>query len=465
MTTENIEENRGIMTTTTRAGGAIAAVCILAATACSNDGDDTPSADALTTTSAAVDDTGDVPRTTEPTGTTQPAITQPATTQPATDEPTENSSPAAVALLDFEFAPVPAGRYRIETIGAPFLIEIPDGWFVQPNSSGHFVITDPSSQGPGDRDIVMIRPSNLADPDDPAAPREEQDGDWPVDDIGGWLDALVPGIVDGEPVDTAIGGLDAVQFDVAIPDEFECGDDFCAGFATNRLVNSMWFDRGTGYRVWWIDGGEESPIAINIGDGSNPEFTARAEAVLETLTFESVGPNPIPSEGNLWELGFPSEVPAGSVTLPVGPGLTFEVSEPRFVEQFEFFARVLLDGPGEVDIFFPDRASDGEPLATVEDVVAVLERYPGLTATVVGAREVSGYEAIEVDISGGAVSGPGSGPVFQPVGWLPPPDATMWLLETPDGIAVVTAEWFEPAGAEPAQALADEILDSLVISS
>ena len=233
----------------------------------------------------------------------------------------------------------------------------------------------------------------------------------------------------------------------------------------------MWFDRGVGYRVWWIDGGDESPIAINIGDGSDPAFTERAQAVLDTVTFESVGPNPIPSEGNLWELGIPSVVPAGTVALPVGPGITFEMSESHFVfQRDDYFAGVVLDVPGEADIFFTDQAFDGEPLATVDDVVDALERDPDLTATVIGTREVNGYEATEVNIVNSLSPGPNRPPPTfgrsdkQPdVGWLAPPDGTLWIMETPDGLAVITAEWFEPSGMEPAQALAAEILDSIVV--
>jgi len=379
-----------------------------------------------------------------------------------------------VPLLDFEFQAVPAGRYRVETIGAPFLIDIPEGWFVQPNSLGHFVITDPESRSAGDRDIVMIRPSNLSDPDQPGAPLEEQAIDWPLNEIDGWLDALIPGVVDGEPVDTTIGGLDAVQFDVAVSDEVECVEDFCIAFATNREVNSMWFVPPTRHRVWWIDGGDEAPIAINIGggDGSDPEFIERAQAVIDTVMFESVGPNPIPSEGNLWELGFPSEVPAGIVTLPVGPGITFEMSEAHFVfQRDEFLSGVVLDSPAEADIFFTDQAFDGEPLATVDDAVGALERDPNITATVAGTREVSGYAATEVNIGNSVEPGPDRPPPTfgrseQPdVGWVAPPEGTLWIMETPDGLAVITAEWFEPSGMEPAQAQAAEILDSIVIGS
>jgi len=455
------------MKSTTRASGAIAVVWLLAAAACSTGGGD-PTAESSPTAAptTTVEDVSDEPTTTEPPETTSTAA--PTTAPPATTAPPTTTEPDDVQLLDFEFQPVAAGQYRVETLGAPFLIDIPEGWWVQPNSFGHFVITDQDSDGPGDRDIVMIRPSNLSDPDQPGAPVEEQAGDWPISDINGWLDALIPGVVDGEPVETMIGGLGAVQFDVAITDEVECGEDFCVGFATNRLVNDMWFDRGTGYRVWWIDGGDEAPIAINIGDGSDPEFTERAQAVLDTVTFESIGPNPIPSEGNLWELGIPSEVPAGTVTLPVGPGVTFEMSGFNFVFQNEFKANIFFN-EGLADIYFPDQAFDGEPLATVDDVIGALERDPNVTATVVGTREVSGYEATELDISSLVEPGPDTQPTLQRSaappddGWRPPADGTLWIMETPDGLAMITAEWSEPAGMEPTQAATTEILDSIVI--
>lgn len=48
-------------------------------------------------------------------------------------------------------------------------------------------------------------------------------------------------------------------------------------------------------------------------------------------------------------------------------------------------------------------------------------------------------------------------------GWIALPDGTVWIMETPDGVAAITAEWFEPADTESALALSNEILDSIVI--
>ncbi len=88
-------------------------------------------------------------------------------------------------------------------------------------------------------------------------------------------------------------------------------------------------------------------------------------------------------------------------------------------------AAVEVDEPGAAVILFPDQAFDGEPLVTVDDVVGALERDPNVAATVVGTREVSGYEATEVDISG-TESGPDTAPTLQlsavpDAGWYSPP--------------------------------------------
>lgn len=453
-----------------RAAALVVASVMLVA-ACADDGDDgaesidspTEVSGTGTATDTADAETTDPPATAATTSTADsaaPVTTEPvATTAPATTAPAEGGG-----LLDVEFQPVPPGDYRVETIGAPFTISIPDGWWVRPNSFGHFVLTDAESMGPGDRDIVMIRPSNLADPDRPNVPAEEQAGDWPLDDIEGWVEAVVPGVIAAGPEGTTLGGLDAITFDVMLTDDVACGQEACVGFATNRLVNSMWFDRRIGYRVWWIDGGDESPIAVFIGDGGEPDFTERAEAVLDTVVFESVDPNPIPAEGNLWELGIPSEVPAGTVTLPVGPGVTFELVEDTFIPQNSQFAAVFGQGSWETDIVFPSTARSGAAVETVDDVIAALDAEPDITVEVVGTREVDGREATVVDITGPAPS-PDVTPAFpldgSDVGWRPPWAGTLWIVQLDDGPAFVSAEWFDTGFADDARDWAEPILDSI----
>ena len=89
----------------------------------------------------------------------------------------------------------------------------------------------------------------------------------------------------------------------------------------------------------------------------------------------------------------------------------------------------------------------------------------------VGTRDVSGYEATQVDIASSTdFSGDRPAPNLQRSApsssdWIAAPEGTLWIMETSDGLAMITAEWFEPGGMEPAQALAAEILDSIVIGS
>jgi len=402
------------------------------------------------------------------------AATDDGASDPGDDGPPVNTAPDGLRLLDFAFEEVPSGDYRVETIGAPFTIDMPAGWSVQPNFGAHFVLSAPDSGGPGDRDIVMIRPSHLADPDQPNAPLDDQRGDWPLDDIEGWLAALPAGIVTGEPERTTVGGLEAARFDVSLTDEIGCGTDFCVGFATNRDVHGIAFDRRIGYRLWWIDGGEHSPVVVVVGDGTDESFTSRAEAVLDTVVFESIGPNPIPAEADLWELGYSAVAPAGTVRLPVGPGVEFELSEDRFVDQYRQFAHVLLGDeppgpPGQTDIIFPDQDVEGGPVTDLDGVIAALALH-GLESEVVGTRLVSGYDTTILDIRNPAITeGRFTGsPVFRssldPYGtWEAPPRGTLWVIDAPTGLAIVTAEAIDFSVEDDARAQAEEIVDSLVI--
>jgi hypothetical protein len=151
------------------------------------------------------------------------------------------------------------------------------------------------------------------------------------------------------------------------------------------------------------------------------------------------------------------------------------MSEPHFIfHQDDFLSGALVqvgDRPvGQTDIFFPDQAFDGQPLATVDEVVGALERHHDLTATVIGTREISGYRATEVNIESSLDPGPDVSPPLgragrPDVGWIPQPNGTVWVIETPDGLAAIATGWVRPAGMEPAQAFTAEIIDSLVIGN
>ncbi len=395
---------------------------------------------------------------TEVSDTTETANTEPEASAPAGD--------AEAQVLELEFSALEPGAYLVETIGAPFTVTIPNGFWVQPNANGLTVLTDKDSRGPGDRDIVFLRSSGMSDPAEPSVWFGDLDELFP-NDLDAWLAGIPDGIVSAGPSMATLGGLEATTFDVFVDPSTECSEEECISFATNRLVNWAGFATDINYRVFWIDGDDESPVVVVIGDGGDETFLDTAAGVLESVEFMSIGPNPIPSEGNLWELGIESPVPAGSVTLPIGPGVTFEISDDLFIAQRPGWAGLFPEAAGEVDIFFPTTAHDGSVTDSPEAVIDAINSAEGHSAEATGTRIVAGVEATEI-----AITGPGSfsgDAILNPDeatdvdGWRSPPSGIMWVIPTDGGIAVVTAEFGEASATELVTALAGEVLDSLSI--
>jgi len=222
------------------------------------------------------------------------------TVAPLADDTAEESPPAEMLVgperLVGEFHAVEPGRWMIDTLGIPLVLELTGEWWVQPNRAGFTVLTHPESTGPQDRDIVFIRPSGLVQPDrvnDSPEGFRSQDG-WPLDDIRGWLDGVIPGLVDGDTAETTLGGRDAVRFDVAPSQEFPCGPAVCAGFVTNAWVDDTHFEPGKRRTVWWVDGGTHGPLAVLVGrDVDDTEWIRTAEATLDTVELGEPGPHPM----------------------------------------------------------------------------------------------------------------------------------------------------------------------------
>ena len=70
-------------------------------------------------------------------------------------------------------APVDPGTYELESLGIPVTVTLEGDWWVRPNELGHTVFSHPNSARPGDRDVVFLRPTSLADPTQPG-PAERQ---------------------------------------------------------------------------------------------------------------------------------------------------------------------------------------------------------------------------------------------------------------------------------------------------
>lgn len=204
---------------------------------------------------------------------------------------------AAAEALTGEFEAVPAGSYLVETIGTPFSLTVGEGWFVQVNSEAGTALTDPESRGPGDRDVVFMRPTALSDPSAPSA-RVWQQELWPVDDLQGWLDSMVDGVRVSDVRETSLGGAEALTFDLELAEDFDCGMAFCALFVDVDGRNGLPLFRDFDYRVWWLDQGPYEPIAVVVGARpSEAEFLDTAETLLATVAFGPPAPHPFDDTG------------------------------------------------------------------------------------------------------------------------------------------------------------------------
>ena len=226
--------------------------------------------------------------------------------------PSESDFAEDADLFTLEFAAVPPASYRVDSLGTPFSVAIEGDWWVQPNRPGWTVFSAPESQGPSDDDVVFLRPTLLSDPTDPGACCDGTN-EWPMDDIQGWLDNIVDGVVVSGPEDVEIGGLPAVTFEVEVTDSAPCGPDyegegvtgppFCVGFIVSNVgddgnIDGYTFEPGFRERVLWVDQGDQPPVVIIVGTRiDDPSFDEQADALLATLAFGDTQPHPIPDAG------------------------------------------------------------------------------------------------------------------------------------------------------------------------
>lgn len=192
-----------------------------------------------------------------------------------------------------------AGTYELEALGTPFSLTLDSGWTIVQNIPGAvgFTPTGAGSAGLLSDQVWFFRPTILGDPSQPGA----DVGDmvfWPLDDIEGWLDALIDGIVSGGPETTRFGGQPALYFEADV-EEKVCGPfSHCAGFVINTFLGpsqvSAWaFEPGAQDRVWWVDGGEHEPFVVIVrGQPGDTDFREWADVLLDSLRIGEHLPHP-----------------------------------------------------------------------------------------------------------------------------------------------------------------------------
>ncbi|MEE9415228.1 MAG: hypothetical protein V3V01_08080 [Acidimicrobiales bacterium] len=359
------------------------------------------------------------------------------------------------STLTREFSSLEAGTYRVDTLGTAFSFTSEEPLFVQSNRA-LFVLSDPTSQGPDDRDIVFMRLSALSDPVQPGAPFEGQAAGRPPEDFAGWLDNLADGVVASNRQETTLGGLVASRVDLEV-ELSACGDDpqVCVNFGTNELVESKSLNPGAEYRIWVVEQEDQAPLAVIVGIRSETqsEWFDTAQGILSTLAFGDIAPNPI--------LRFP----AGPAEVPLLGGIRIEPkADITVTQETGNFGRILLEGqPADTEFLTNPVDLDGNILETTEGLVALLVQS-NTEVTETEPVTIGGIEARVFDIGGRTSQILLRRNPEDERGWWAPPLGQIWLLEHPErGLLMINAEaWDDLETAFPLIVTqTEEILESL----
>ena len=382
---------------------------------------------------------------------------------PSAESPTTDSCDSGATEISNEAQPLEPGVYVNSTTGVPITFCVEEGWLVKEVGPRLLALGRLGAGNSEDRAVVFMRPVGLADPMVPTV----QSYDWPADDIDGWLKNLSEGILAAPAQASTLGGAEGVTFDVRLEDTYDCkGPDsvLCAGFTADEL-SMVWFEKGKDYRIHWLDvpGGEPLVVYVSSGD-SGPEWINEADEVLSTIalgTSEQVEACDAP----LWEQGYPTEVPAGEVRLPLGGGVSFMLDEDRPINQEDngALAEIELRVPAAVRMMLPHYDSEGEPIGDTDEIVDILEAA-GVMIDELAATTVADSPTRVLDVSDGPSETIDAVLRWEPgsYGWAPPSAGRIWLLDTDRGIIMITAEsLLDETSLPDALALAEPIVESL----
>jgi hypothetical protein len=187
--------------------------------------------------------------------------------------------------------------YTSEGLGITF--DAADRWYVQVHTPYALTLAQPTSTGPGDREVVLQRVTSLVDPgylSFPLLDAIDPDEDvWPLEDLDGWLasaDALSP----SPTSPTTVGDKEAVRFSLnaVIP---YCGQDLRCDtpIAIDQSVGTV--DRedhqpilsvgnGTTTNMWWVPEDDSTALVVK-ASGTDPELVAAAEELVSSIDLDN----------------------------------------------------------------------------------------------------------------------------------------------------------------------------------
>ncbi len=454
---------------TNRKGLAFATATLLVAGACSSDNtaqsDEQASGDAVYADDTSTEEETD-------------------TTTEDTDSEEQASSDEPAAELPAE-GPAGPGVYATDVLGTPVTLDLDQEWLVAATSPGAMVLTDPDAASPEAEVILVMRVDSFAGPDEVAAEPTGVSFSGDPNDIDAWIDATDEILVEASE-SRSVGDATAQFRDFKLDETGSgglpggCGpgpDDRCFFAAATRTEVLPYFIVRTGehYRMWLIDQGDEDPILVSAhAQADDPGWLDdRAEPFVAGITLGDPAPHPVaPIEGNAWEAGAPSVVPAGEATFPAMGGVTLTLPEEQFVLQGRECLGVQLayegDSPLVPTVWIGRSNSYGlgtGSLTSVEDVLDLYEpevrpEPTGESLTAFG-EELTGYRATGVErpeIESMVDCGSNLSILFGP-------ESEVFMADTDEGVLFVAADGFTEDEMADARVMLDEIAPTLAFSS
>ncbi len=374
--------------------------------------------------------------------------------------------------LTQEFGHVPVllepGSYSTTALGLALRLELPEVMRLELESGVGVVLADPNSQrlfAPAELRFGRIEgyPDPLLIGIGGPSPPPVVDG-YSFDEWVAEAPQLVVDVV--ENVDVA--GLAARRYEISIDPtkgatwSCEPGVD-CVEFpATDPSNKPLVASTGLDLMLWVVDLGEYGEFLIAAShENDDAERSATwlrlSQEIVDNLGIDELGPTPF---GNRpWELGASAIVPAGTVELPIGPGVRFETVADYLIYQRKGWSYLIIaDGnssPANVEVVAAPFDLAGEPITSVAQLVAMLEAVGGV---VTGTMDIAGTQGTIVELY--AVR-PGQ-PVFlqqEPFEDLPTEPDTWW---TQDFVRFVVFEWSGGVMGVTAEAESAEVIEQSV---
>lgn len=189
-------------------------------------------------------------------------------------------------ILEDAFTPLEPGSYQLLNLGVPLVVDVPDGWAVQPNFPAIVVLGDVASQGPYDDELrLQVAMRVLA----PAGAGEVPIGEGtPLEDIAVLLaDPPANLTISNVDLDAEVGGLAAIRFDATIADPVGCdATNPCSYGLFGPFANDPAMIIGDyTHRLWIITGVPNGPLTLAAAatDAEAEEWFARVDEVVASI--------------------------------------------------------------------------------------------------------------------------------------------------------------------------------------